>query len=329
MELKINLQERSYSCFIKRGILKTLTSFFGVDKKVLIIKDKNVSFDYLDDLKKNNVFVEEFEASEHHKSFEYYRKYIDILIEHNFSRSDIVCAIGGGVTGDLAGFVASTFKRGCKFINCPTTTLSFVDSSVGGKVAINENGIKNIVGSFYQPILVLIDPDVLSSLPVRHYYNGLVEALKMGLIGDEKLFQLFKENNYQNHLEEIIYRSLDLKRKIVEEDEQEKNVRKLLNFGHTIGHAIESLHLDEIYHGEAVACGMLYMIEDDVLRQEVKKIIEKMGIKTDIKIDKNEVIELIMNDKKASSSKIDIIKVKDVGHGYIKTIEISDFDIIL
>lgn len=328
MELKINLGERSYSCLIEKGILKTLTNYFPSDKKVLIIKDKNVDYKYLPSFS-NNVYIEEFEASEMHKSFEYYRKYIDVLIENNFSRSDIVCAIGGGVTGDLAGFVSSTYKRGCKFINCPTTTLSMVDSSIGGKVAINENNIKNIVGAFYQPSIVLIDPLVLETLPNRHFYNGMVEALKMGLIGDKSLYQLFKDKRYCNSVEEIIYKSLDLKRKIVEEDEREQSVRKLLNFGHTIGHAIESLHLDEIYHGEAVGIGMLYLITDKSLKGEVEDILQDMKINTKIKINNNEIMKLIMNDKKATSTMIDIIKVDNVGEAYIERVEISSLVSIL
>ena len=171
--------------------------------------------------------------------------------------------VGGGLVGDLSGFVASIYNRGIKFINIPTTTLSMIDSSVGGKVAVNLNDTKNVIGSFYNPEVVIIDPNVLSTLPTRHYYNGLVEALKMGLCLDKDLYNLFK-HDIDSNLEDIIKMSILAKKNVVELDPKEENLRKVLNFGHTIGHAIESSNFNDFYHGEAVACGMLYFIFDKI-----------------------------------------------------------------
>ncbi len=185
------------------------------------------------------------------KSFAVLEDCLTQMLRQNFSRKDLVIALGGGVIGDLAGFVAATYMRGIDFINIPTTTLSQIDSSIGGKVAINLDGIKNCVGAFYQPKMVLIDPLVLNTLPKRHFYNGLVEAVKAGLIQDEELFTLFERDELD--IEQIIYRSLLVKKYVVEQDETEQGLRKILNFGHTIGHAYESYYqLHDYYHGECV-----------------------------------------------------------------------------
>lgn len=326
MKIRVCLKERSYDCLIERGLLKEISKFLDNNHKAMFVIDNNVNTDYLD-LTYPNAIIYKFKASEHNKSIVSYLDIMKVLVENNFSRNDYVISIGGGVTGDLCGFVAATFKRGCKFINCPTTTLSCIDSSVGGKVAINFEGIKNVVGAFYQPSLVLIDPDVLYTLPQRHFFNGLVEALKMGLIGDQKLYSIFKYNDsscYINYIEEIIYRSLDLKRKIVEQDEKESSIRKVLNFGHTIGHAIESIHLDEIYHGEAVGLGMLYMIDTDYIVEEVKMILEKMNCCHQINDSESDLLKYIQNDKKADNGLIDIVRVKSVGTAYFKKIPLKD-----
>lgn len=237
-------------------------------------------------------------------------------------------ALGGGVVGDLAGFVAATYKRGIDFINVPTSTLSMVDSSIGGKVAVNLNKIKNVVGAFYQPKLVLIDVNVLKTLSTRHYYNGLVEALKMGLILDKKIVDLFSD--IDNNLEKIIELSLKEKKKVVEIDEKETGLRKILNFGHTIGHGIESTHFDEIYHGEAVAMGMLYFISDENLKKSIKDILKnKMQINLNANLNLEEVYKIIENDKKISNEFISVIKVPEIGTYVIEDIKLAEIKEIL
>lgn len=169
-----------------------------------------------------------------------------------------VGCLAGGVVGDLAGFAAAQLYAGRYVHQRPTTTLSQIDSSIGGKTAINLAGTKNTVGAFYQPSLVVADPDTLKSLPERHFINGLAEAVKAGLIADEGLFELFETEDAHEKIEEIVYRSLVMKKNVVERDEREAGLRATLNFGHTLGHAIESAnHLGGLYHGECVALGML------------------------------------------------------------------------
>lgn len=323
--ITVNTSQKKYDCIIEKGVLKNLCSYLDLSKRHLIVIDTKVDITYLDNLNHNNIYIYYFSSSEHNKSFESYKSILSFLLENNFSRDDVIVSCGGGVTGDLCGFVAATYKRGIKFINCPTTTLSCIDSSIGGKVAINLDGVKNVVGQFYQPSLVLIDPDVLNTLSERHFNNGLVEALKTGLIGDESLYNIFlTSTNYKEDIVDIIYKSLSYKKMIVEKDEFEKNERKLLNFGHTIGHAIESINLDNIYHGEAVGLGMLYMIDDDKLLNEVKGILQKLNINTDIKYEYDDVIAYIKNDKKASNDTIDIIRVNHPASSYITKVKIEE-----
>uniref|UniRef100_UPI0026E9A592 3-dehydroquinate synthase n=1 Tax=Fusobacterium ulcerans TaxID=861 RepID=UPI0026E9A592 len=233
--------------------------------------------------------------------------------------------LGGGVIGDLGGFAAASYMRGIDFINIPTTTLSQIDSSIGGKTAINLGDTKNIIGAFYQPKGVFIDLEVLKTLPGRHYYNGLVEALKAGLIYDKELFEIFENKNINDNLQEIIYRALLVKKDVVEKDEKEENLRKILNFGHTVGHGIEGVfHLKDVLHGEGVAMGMLPMIEDEGLRERTKKILKKMNINTDIEYDREKVFELMLKDKKADQDKITLVKVKELGKAELVKVPIEE-----
>ena len=252
------------------------------------------------------------------------------LLELGFSRKDTIVALGGGVIGDLSGFVASTYKRGCHFVSIPTTTLSQIDSSIGGKVAINHNGIKNCIGNFYHPEVVFVDVNTLKTLSKRHFYNGLVEALKAGCIQDPVIFDLFKEHVDEldvdsPYLEEIITRSLLMKKRVVEEDEKEQNIRKILNFGHTIGHAIESYyHLHDYYHGECVANGMILIEENEEIKKDLISILNKMNIPFVKELDEDALIEFMKNDKKASGNKIDIVLVDRLGEAYLKKVSIDE-----
>ena len=249
------------------------------------------------------------------------------LLNHNFSRKDVVIALGGGVIGDLVGFVCSTYKRGIKYVNIPTSTLSMIDSSIGGKTAINYNEIKNAIGSFYQPSLVLIDFDLLKSLEKRHFNNGLVEALKMGYIYDSSILDLF-EKDINSNLEEIINKSILGKKYFVEKDEKEEGIRKILNYGHTFGHGFESLaHFsNKLYHGEAVALGML-IVNDD--KEKLTKYLKKLDISYDFDIDENKIKEIILQDKKIEGDHIDLILVDRISEGYIKKTSLNELEDIL
>lgn len=315
MELTLNTTLSSYKIIIKKGVLNNLKDYLDDNSKVMIISDDGVPFSYVGKVKSqfSNAYIHIISQGEKSKSIENFVNIQKDLLEHNFTRNDILIALGGGVVGDLTGFVASTFKRGIKYIQIPTTTLSQIDSSVGGKTAIDLDDYKNVVGSFYQPSLVLIDVDTLKTLPTRHFYNGLVEALKIGLTYDESLVSLFEEDNFEDNVEQIIEKAVYLKKLVVEKDEKELNERKVLNFGHTIGHAIESINLGKMLHGECVAKGMLYFIENNELKEKVKNILGKMQILSNYNIDTDLLMKYIKNDKKANSNSVSIISVDKIG----------------
>lgn len=242
MRLTMRLQEDSYDIIISRGALSRLGKVANLmNRKVLVVTDDGVPKAYADTVLEQCsdgvcLVLPQGEASKNLSNLE---KVLSKLLSEGFTRRDVVVAVGGGVVGDLAGFAAACYMRGIAFINCPTTTLSQIDSSIGGKTAVDLNGVKNIVGAFYQPEIVVIDPDTLDTLTERHWVNGMAEAVKAGLIGDARLFELF-ETEDELPLEEILYRALSVKKRIVEQDEREASVRAALNFGHTTGHAIES-----------------------------------------------------------------------------------------
>ena len=323
MRIEVNCS-RNYPIIIEKGCLKDVKKYINDNRKIMIISDDMVPQAYWESLKSQfkNCDIKIVKHGENAKSFEIYEDCLRTLLKLNYSRRDLIIALGGGVVGDLAGFVAATYKRGMDFINIPTTTLSQIDSSIGGKVAINVDGIKNCVGAFYQPSLVLIDPEVLKTLSKRHYNNGLVEAIKVGLIGDEYLFNLFEEDHLD--IEQIIYRSLLVKKAIVEQDEKEEGIRKILNFGHTFGHAYESYyHLHDYYHGECVALGMMVVLDDEEIKKRLASILHKLDISTSCDANRNEILNLLLNDKKANQDMIDLIKVDKIGEAKIVNMPIK------
>ncbi len=332
MEFTVNLTDAKSRVIIEKGCYTHLKDYFEFNGKVMIITDDNIPSEIKENVisQFENAIMVQVKHGETAKSFETYKMLLEKLLAEDFSRKDFVLALGGGVIGDLAGFVASTYKRGCRFVSIPTTTLSQIDSSIGGKVAINLNGIKNCVGNFYHPEVVFVDVKTLRTLEKRHFYNGLVEAVKAGCIQDKTIFDLFKNHIEElsvdsPYLEQIITKSLVMKKNIVEQDEKEKNIRKILNYGHTIGHAIESIYnLNDYYHGECVANGMLLIQENKEIRNQLAEIFKKMEIPIIENIDVEKSIEFIKNDKKANGNKIDMIKVDQIGKAYIDNIDIND-----
>ena len=246
------------------------------------------------------------------------------MLKLGFGRKDAVVAVGGGVVGDLAGFAASAYMRGIAFYNIPTTVLSQVDSSIGGKTAVNLDGIKNIVGAFYQPRKVLVDLDLLSTLPQRQISNGLAEAVKMSLTSDADLFGLFEIGNISENMDEIITRSLMIKKNVVEQDEKEQGLRKILNFGHTIGHGIESFeHLNGLYHGECVALGMIPMVSD-TLRPRLIKVLENLSLPTSVELDCDAVYAAMIHDKKGEGDCVTVTTVPDAGRYEMKRVAFDE-----
>lgn len=327
MELSVNLTEQKSRIIIERDAMLHLADYIDVNCKVMIITDDGVPERYQKQVLVQcpQGYLHVCRHGEGAKSFPVYQQICEKLLQLNFSRKDRILALGGGVIGDLSGFVAATFKRGMKFASIPTTTLSQIDSSIGGKVAVNLGEVKNVIGTFYHPEVVLIDLNTLRTLPKRHYYNGLVEAVKAGMIADPEIFRLFEEEEINQALEEIIIRSLIVKKHVVEEDEKEQNLRKILNFGHTIGHAIESIyHLHDYYHGECVAMGMMKILEDEQLKERLKSILKKMEIPLDVPYEIQEVIDFIKKDKKASGDQITIVQVREIGKAELIDMKIED-----
>lgn len=332
MILKVNTHV-TYDVIIERGALNHLIDYLPsyVNRQILIVTDAMVPGQYLKTVLNQfkNAYSLTIESGEESKNIENYILIQKTLLSLHFKRKDVVIALGGGVVGDLAGFVASTYMRGIKFVNIPTTTLSQIDSSIGGKTAIDFEGVKNILGSFYQPNKVIIDLDVLKTLSRRHYINGLVEALKLGIAYDPKIVKLF-ETGFDKNLDEIVTEALIVKKFFVEKDEYENGIRKILNFGHTIGHALESyFNFDTLYHGEAVAMGMLYMINDPALKQRIIKIYKQMGLKQTIDFDANEVYKYIIDDKKGDAEDITIINVRVIGQAQMSVVKCFEVKKIL
>ena len=330
MKLNVDLQNHSYPIFIERNAIQKVHEYIPVTRKIAIITDTGVPEKWVNIVKEQcpDSFVCTIPQGEPSKCFDQYKHLLEEMIQHNMSRKDAIIAVGGGVVGDLAGFVAASYMRGIDFYNIPTTVLSQVDSSVGGKVAIDMGSYKNIVGAFWQPKTVIIDPNVLSTLSLRQQHNGLCEALKMGLILDDHLVSLFEQDTLD--IDAIITRSIELKRDVVQQDERESNLRKILNFGHTIGHAIESAYgLNTYLHGECVAMGMLFFIEDEALKQRVLSIYKKLDLPQVPDYDTAILLEYVTHDKKSSHNTVSTILVKQSGSYIIKELSFEDIQNVL
>ena len=336
-KLTMNLGKRSYDIIVKNGSLANLYQFARLDRRVAVVTDSGVPAQYAqivaDQCKDARIItVPQGEGS---KSFKVLESVLRQMLDFHMGRGDLVIAVGGGVVGDLAGFAASIYMRGIDFINCPTSTLSMVDSSIGGKTAVDLDETKNIAGSFWQPKLVIVDPDVLATLPRRHYINGLAEALKGGILADPELFAIFESGDIDAQINEIIYRSLRFKKNIVEQDEKEKGMRKALNFGHTIGHGIEATkgikgrRTVGLYHGECVALGMLPMIESKALQKRVRAVYRRMGLPLRTSYNKEKVLAEMLHDKKAQGGQITVIKVPGLGCWRAETIPVEGLRTLL
>lgn len=318
--IRMELGQNSYNIELQRGNLEKAGELLRLNRKVMIITDEGVPIQYAEKIASQckEPYIKIVAQGEGSKSLQTAEEILVEMLEHQFGRKDCVVAVGGGVVGDLAGVVASLYMRGIDFYNIPTTVLSQVDSSIGGKTAVNLAGIKNIIGAFHQPKAVLIDPDTLSTLSERQIINGLFEAIKMGATSDKELFDLFLKDDWKQQLDFIIEKALLVKKNIVEQDEKESHLRKILNFGHTIGHGFESAAKGRLLHGECVALGMLYMSDEDVKKQLLETY-DKVGFAVpDISgFNLDEVKEAILHDKKASGQSCSVVFVSKIGDGEI------------
>jgi 3-dehydroquinate synthase len=319
MTLFVGLGENSYEIVIERGVIRRAAELLDLDRRALIVTDTGVPAQYADAVarraKHPSVFV--MEQGEQSKNFGNLQDILALMTDRGFGRGDCVVAVGGGVCGDIAGFASAVYMRGVDFYNVPTTVLSQVDSSVGGKTAIDFHGIKNSVGAFKQPKKVLIDPDTLDTLPKRQINNGLCEALKMAATSDKALFELFENEDVYEKIDIITEKSLRVKIDVVEKDEREQGLRRVLNFGHTLGHGIESVCSPALYHGECVAAGMLAMCGGDV-RRRLLSVYEKLGIPVASGFDKKAVMDAVKHDKKKTDGAVKAVYVPEIGSFEIK-----------
>ena len=333
MILSVKSEKGTYPVHITPGGLSTVKEIFDLERKCLILTDENIPKEYVDTLAKNikepSLFV--LKPGEDSKTLKSLQEIVSFMLEKGFDRKSAVVALGGGVVGDLGGFVAATFQRGIDFYNIPTTVLSQVDSSIGGKVAVNLKGYKNMIGAFYPPKGVLVDTETLKTLPERQIANGLSESVKMALTFDKDLFSLFEKEDATENLNEIIARSLSLKKKVVEEDEKESGLRRVLNFGHTLGHAIEKqsfLEGEVLYHGECVALGMIPMCAPGV-RERLLSVLKKLSLPTENPYGADKVLAYMRHDKKMDGENIHCVLVDEIGSFRMEEMAFSDFCLFL
>ncbi|MBR5112575.1 MAG: 3-dehydroquinate synthase [Clostridia bacterium] len=305
----------SYDIIIEKGCLDKAGDYLPADRKALIVTDSGIPAEYAQKVLSfcaEGSIIKTVPQGEESKNFDNLKDLLRTMLEAGFTRRDCVIAVGGGVVGDLSGFAASIYMRGIDFYNIPTTLLSQVDSSVGGKTAIDFEGVKNIVGAFYPPKAVLIDENVLSTLPLRQLNNGLAEALKMSMTCDSELFDIFENGNPYENIGTVIEKSLLIKTDVVNKDEKEQGLRRVLNFGHTIGHGIEAEQSGRLYHGECVAIGMIPMCSPETA-ERLKRILKELGLPCDFDGDAEKVYEAMLHDKKSGQGNITAVFVDEPG----------------
>lgn len=335
--MKIEVKENNYTIDIDYKSDLKLKNYLNKnrDAKYLVITDKTV-FDIYSErinyiMKDLNFFIYKFSPGENSKSMENFIKINKFLSENNFNRGDIIIAFGGGVVGDISGFVASTYLRGINFISVPTTLLSMIDSSVGGKNGINFLNLKNQIGSFYFPQYVHIDYSFLETLDNKNINNGLAEIFKYSVLKDRELFDYLKDCGSLDY-EKIIYRSLNIKLDFVRDDEKDKGKRQRLNLGHTIGHGIESLSNYNLNHGESIGIGTIYMarasykmgLSEDDFSKELISTFKKHGLPTQYEFNTDEILKILKHDKKINKNLINIILPIKIGEVTNKKISFDE-----
>ena len=333
---------KSYPIHIGAGLLSSLGHLVrSVSKaaKVAVISDSNVwpaygtkALESLNDAGFNDSVFYVIEAGEQSKSGQNFLQILEFLAENKITRTDCVIALGGGVVGDLTGFAAASFLRGIDFIQVPTSLLACVDSSVGGKTAIDLKAGKNLAGAFYQPKLVVCDMDVLSTLPEDVFRDGCAEVIKYGVLYDPELFDHLKANGLQFNREWVVSRCISLKRDVVAEDEFDRGARQMLNLGHTIGHGIESGSNFSVSHGKAVAIGMAIVsraaaalrICSSQTAAEICEILERFGLPTKTDISLEDIYSAALSDKKRSANSVNLIVPERIGTCLIRPTPIEE-----
>ena len=343
-QIKLNIETKTqkYPIFIGKKVSANISQIIKSNSitfsRFLLVVDKNIPKKFVSTIKKslkNKIsYIHYFKANELNKNMNSINKILEILLNKNFSRDDCLISIGGGITGDVSGFAASLFKRGLKFISIPTTLLSQVDSSIGGKTGVNTKYGKNLIGSFYHPNLVISDTQFLKTLPKREIICGYGEILKHSIIGNKKFYTFLDKHKTKilkltsPFLEKAIYESCRIKKNVVEKDEKEKGLRKILNFGHSFAHAYEATlgFSRKLNHGEAVILGMktalnfslktklmnkreYYSIIEHIDNSDLPSSVSKFFSPKDINI----ILNFMAKDKKNSSNKINLVLLKKIG----------------
>lgn len=311
----VRLGERGYTVVLQRGGLQNAGAFFNLDRPAFIVTDEGVPEEYARTVaaqcRRSEIF--RLPRGEAAKTFDCLQALLSRMLIFGLDRGGCVVAVGGGAVGDAAGFAAACYMRGVDFYNIPTTLLAQVDASVGGKTAVDLDGVKNAAGAFHQPRGVLADPDLLSTLPPRQMGNGLAEALKMAACFDEKGFSLLEGEDPLSHLDEIIENALRIKAAVVEADETEAGLRRALNFGHTLGHGIESAQGEGgLLHGECVALGMLPLCAE-AARPRLLAALRRLHLPTRCPVHPDRVMAAVCHDKKMTDGKITAVWVDQIG----------------
>ena len=333
----------NYDIIIEKGSLSKVgtyaSSVFKTGSKAAVITDDTVASLYLDQVVQSlsaagyTVVSYIFPHGEDSKSAETLFRVYDFLIEEQLTRSDFIVALGGGVVGDLAGYAAATYLRGIRFMQIPTTFLAAVDSSVGGKTAINIPAGKNLIGAFWQPSLVVCDTETFKTLPAVTFADGVAETIKYGMISSAPLFERMEQGNIMPEIDEIIAHCVSIKRDVVEQDEHDNGLRMILNYGHTLGHAIEKVTNHSVTHGQGVAMGMLLIAKlgeklcyhSSALTQRLEACIRSYGLPTHYEGSVAELGEAVLHDKKRSGSSIRLIFVKEPGSAEIISLDVNQF----
>lgn len=308
-----------------------------------IITDDIVANLYLDKVKNSlerqgfQVITFSFPNGEHSKNLTIYGEILEFLAGKQLTRGDLIVALGGGVVGDMAGFVAASYLRGIPYIQVPTTFLSAIDSSVGGKTAVNLKAGKNLAGAFYQPSLVWCDYETLKTQTYDRFADGIAEAVKYGVLGDKELFRMLREEDLWEQMEPIILRCLTMKERLVREDEFDRGARQLLNLGHTLGHAIEKESDFTITHGHAVAIGMVLIakvakaqgISEMDCAAPIIEVFQKHHLPIESPYPIDTYLDTIKNDKKRNGDSIQFVVPKTIGHCVLHAVDVNKMEAFL
>ena len=319
--LWVESERGGYGVTVARGALARAGELFDLDRRVLVVTDRGVPPAYaagLAELCREPVMVTLDEGAAG-KSLCGAERLWSVMLEHGFTRADCVCAMGGGSVGDAAGFAAACWMRGVDFYNVPTTLLAQADASIGGKTGLDQNGVKNLVGAFWPPKAVLIDPDLLKILPPRLLAEGMAEIVKMAVVSDGALLAEIEAGDPYEKIETLLLRALKIKRALVEADERDEGSRRLLNFGHTVGHGVEALAGGALYHGECVALGMLPMCTP-ALRARLIPLLQRLGLPTRCALEPERILAAALHDKKRTAQGIMAVFADEEGAGYCREI---------